>query len=356
MQVAFNRSVIKIQRAIIHYRLYHLLFWAIYILIVGITLPVLKHDLWGSIVKEFPIIALHMIVVYVNFGILVKRFLLTKNYLAYIVSAVLLVCAATFPIAILAHTIIQDKDFQSIVWSPQFLYLIALSIVFSLILTMLLKFLKQSYEDQQVSKELQRVQLETELKFLKAQINPHFLFNSLNNLYALTLKKSDLAPEVVLRLSDILRYVLYETQYGLVDFQKELQHLRDFVELEKIRIGDRVKIVVDLVEPPTDMKIEPMLYLTLVENAFKHGAQGSIDDSWVNIQGYPTITGYTLEIENSIPKHQQQASNQKTVGGIGLENLKKRLDLTYPEKHRFFVQSNENSYHVKLEIDLLNNN
>lgn len=355
MQVAFNRSVIKLQRAVMKYRLYHLLFWAIYILVVGITLPVMKHNLWGSIMKEFPIIAIHMIVVYVNFGILVKRFLLAKNYLAYILSTVLLVCSATFPIAILAHTIIQDKDFQSIVWSPQFLYLIALSIVFSLILTMLLKFLKQSYEDQQVSKELLRVQLETELKFLKAQINPHFLFNSLNNLYALTLKKSDLAPEVVLRLSDILRYVLYETQYGLVDFQKELQHLRDFVELEKIRIGDRVKIVVDLVEPPIDMKIEPMLYLTLVENAFKHGAQGSINDTWVNIHGYPTIKGYVLEVENSVSQSQGLSTNVKDVGGIGLENLKKRLNLTYPEKHQFTVDADSSHYHVKLEIDLLNN-
>jgi LytS/YehU family sensor histidine kinase len=216
---------------------------------------------------------------------------------------------------------------------------------------MLLKFLKQWYEDQRVSRELTKVQLETELKFLKAQINPHFLFNSLNNLYALTLKKSDLAPEVVLRLSDILRYVLYDTNLGSVDIQKELSHLRDFIELERIRLGDRVKIDVDLVEPPTDMNIEPMLYLTLLENAFKHGSDGINDDAWVKINGYPTLDGYSLRIENSITKNNQKPKSE--FGGIGLENLKKRLNLTYPGKFNFNINQSDSMYSVLLEIQLI---
>lgn len=162
------------------------------------------------------------------------------------------------------------------------------------------------------------MQLQSELKFLKTQINPHFLFNSLNNLYALTLIKSDLAPQVVLRLSDILRYVIYETSEGKVDLQKELQHLNDFVSLEQMRVGDRVKVEIDLEEPSKDYLIEPMLFLTLIENAFKHGAQSAMEEGWVKITGKSLVGGYCLLIENSKPIEYQTSPQ----GGIGLENLK----------------------------------
>ena len=342
---------IHIQRFILRYKLYHLLFWGFYIVAGAIFLPVAKNT-GITILKQFPIFVLHATVVYINFQILIPRFLLVRNYIAYVVSVILLVFSVTFPIAIIIHTIIENQEFQSMVWSPVFLYLLALSVLFTVIFTMLLKFLKQWYEDQRVSRELTQVQLETELKYLKAQINPHFLFNSLNNLYALTLRKSDLAPEVVLRLSDILRYVLYDTTMGAVDIQKELSHLRDFIELERIRLGDRVEIIVDLVEPPTDMNIEPMLYLTLLENAFKHGSDGLQDDAWVLVQGYPTLEGYAMTIENSVKLSDTKITNSK-VGGIGLENLKKRLNLSYPGKHQLKITQTDSKYSVLLEIQLI---
>lgn len=340
----------NVQRNVLKYKLYHLLFWGVYVLAGALFLPV-SGNVAITILKQLPIFVLHATVVYINFQVLIPRFLLVRNYLAYVISVVLLVFSVTFPIAIIIHTIIENNEFQSIVWSPIFLYLLALSVLFSVILTMLLKFLKQWYEDQRISRELTKVQLETELKFLKAQINPHFLFNSLNNLYALTLKKSDLAPEVVLRLSDILRYVLYDTNLGSVDIQKELAHLRDFIELERIRLGVRVKIDVDLVEPPTDMNIEPMLYLTLLENAFKHGSDGINDDAWVKIHGYPTLDGYSLRIENSITKNNPKPKSE--FSGIGLENLKKRLNLSYPGKFNFHIQQTDSMYSVLLEIQLI---
>lgn len=340
----------RFQQFVVKYKLYHILFWGVYIIAGALFLPV-ANNTGVSILKQLPIFALHAVVVYINFQLLIPRFLLVRNYVSYVLSVVLLVFSVTFPIAIIIHTIIENHEFQSMVWSPIFLYLLALSVLFSVILTMLLKFLKQWYEDQQVSRELTRVQLETELKFLKAQINPHFLFNSLNNLYALTLKKSDLAPEVVLRLSDILRYVLYDTNLGSVDIQKELSHLRDFIELERIRLGDRVKISVDLVEPPIDMNIEPMLYLTLLENAFKHGSNGLNDDAWVAISGYPTRDGYSLKIENSVNNKNKPRSE---FGGIGLENLKKRLKLTYGDKFNLKINQTEEVYSALLEIQLIN--
>ncbi len=346
-----DQLIDNVKTFVLRYKLYHLFFWAIYLISAALILPV-SNNIGITVIKQLPIFVLHAIVVYVNFNILIPRFLLVRNYLYYVVGVVLLVFSVTFPIAIIIHTIIENHEFQSMVWSPIFLYLLALSVLFSVILTMLLKFLKQWYEDQRISRELTKVQLETELKFLKAQINPHFLFNSLNNLYALTLKKSDLAPEVVLRLSDILRYVLYDTNLGSVDIQKELSHLRDFIELEKIRLGDRVKITVDLVEPPVDMNIEPMLYLTLLENAFKHGSNGLTDEAWVSVHGFPTLDGYSMKIENSITKGIVKLNSD--IGGIGLENLKKRLTLTYGDNFNLKINHLEDSYSVLLDIKLIN--
>jgi LytS/YehU family sensor histidine kinase len=160
--------------------------------------------------------------------------------------------------------------------------------------------------------------------------------------------KSDLAPQIVLRLSDILRYVLYESSTGKVDLQKELQHLQDFIELEKLRLGDHIQVEVDLSEPQMDLKIEPMLYLTLVENAFKHGAQIESGKGWVNVKGTSTKDGYELFVENAMGT--KRAS--ETAGGIGLTNLRKRLDLIYPGKYQLNVIKDESQYSVSLFINL----
>ncbi len=212
---------------------------------------------------------------------------------------------------------------------------------------MVLKFIKQWYKDQKSQKELQQIQLQTELKFLKAQINPHFLFNSLNNLYALTLKKSDLAPTVVLRLSDILRYVLYESNQGHVSILKEIKHILDYVEIEKLRLGNTVNIEVNVDDTIRDQNIEPMLLLTLVENAFKHSENVMAAERFVKIHISALEYGFRFLIENSF----DPSKKSKEMGGIGLQNIKKRLSLTYPGKHELNSKISENIYQVDLIIN-----
>ena len=329
------------------YKLYHILFWLIYALIIAAVIRI-GNSWFDSILRQLPILATHAIVVYFNLYFLVPRFLLNRNYFSYILSALLLISAASFPISILTYSLVANQEIQGVVWSSFFLFLIGLGLLFSIILSMTLKFLKDWYDDQQSKRDLQKMQLQSELKFLKTQINPHFLFNSLNNLYALTLIKSDLAPQVVLRLSDILRYVLYETSEGKVDLQKELQHLNDFVALEQMRVGDRIKVEIDLEEPAKDYLIEPMLFLTLIENAFKHGTQSSLDEGWVRIQGKSLVEGYCLLVENAKSIEKQPS----THGGIGLDNLKKRLKYIYPDSHELTVVNDESEYRVTLSIKL----
>ena len=228
-------------------------------------------------------------------------------------------------------------------------YAINIFMVLSLILSIFgYHFFVKWKQENILAAELEKEKVLVQYDNLKNQLNPHFLFNSLNNLYALTLIKSDLAPQVVLRLSDILRYVLYETSEGKVDLQKELQHLNDFVALEQMRVGDRVKVEIDLEEPAKDYLIEPMLFLTLIENAFKHGAQSSLDEGWVRIQGKSLVEGYCLLVENAKSIEKQPS----THGGIGLDNLKKRLKYIYPDSHELTVVNDESEYRVTLSIKL----
>ncbi len=220
--------------------------------------------------------------------------------------------------------------------------------IFTVITTMVLKLVKQWYSDQKTTKDLQQEQLQTELKFLKSQINPHFLFNSLNNLYALTLSKSDSAPEVVLRLSNILRYILYESNEGYVSVRKEMEHVKDYVAVEKLRLGMGVSIDIDIDDAIQDDPVEPMLFLTLVENAFKHSEDILPEKRFIRIHAKSLDTGFRFLIENTFSPSKRDSE----TGGIGLENIKKRLNLIYPNQHDIKSSTADGVYRVDLIIKL----
>jgi len=221
-------------------------------------------------------------------------------------------------------------------------------VIFTVITTMVLKLVKQWYSDQKTTKDLQQEQLQTELKFLKSQINPHFLFNSLNNLYALTLSKSDSAPEVVLRLSNILRYILYESNEGYVSVRKEMEHVKDYVAVEKLRLGMGVSIDIDIDDAIQDDPVEPMLFLTLVENAFKHSEDILPEKRFIRIHAKSLDTGFRFLIENTFSPSKRDSE----TGGIGLENIKKRLNLIYPNQHDIKSSTADGVYRVDLIIKL----
>lgn len=343
LNLFFSRCEVSLRQR----KLYHVVFWLLYAALIASVIRI--GGSWiDSFKRQLPIVAMHAMVVYLNQYLLLPNFLLNKNYLTYILTLLLLIVGATFPLAILTHSLTAHEVIQDEIWSSFFLFLIATGLFFSLMLAMTLKFLKEWYQDQQSKRELSQIQLQTELMYLKSQINPHFLFNSLNNLYALTLMKSDLAPQIVLRLSDILRYVLYECSAGKVDIQKEIQHLTDFIALEKLRLGDRFQVTVELAEPSSDFTIEPMLYITLVENAFKHGSNSITGEGWVVVKGNNIADGYALLVENSL-SHKLPSN---VSGGIGLTNLQKRLNLIYPGKYDLNIAKETDTYSVLLSIQL----
>lgn len=178
--------------------------------------------------------------------------------------------------------------------------------------------------------KLEKAQLESELRFLRAQISPHFFFNTLNNIYSLSIEKSNKAPETIMKLSQLMRYMLYETKGRKQSLKKEILCIQDYLDLERIRYGDSVKINMDISGDIEDKKIAPMLLLTFIENCFKHGADKSIQTVIINIDF--SIVGDLLyfRVENTLPERDNIVKLPKDKsGGIGINNVKKRLELGY---------------------------
>jgi len=202
--------------------------------------------------------------------------------------------------------------------------------------------------------ELERMQLlekekiANELKFLKAQINPHFLFNTLNNLYSYVVNQSPKAPDMIMQLSGILDYVLYKSQKKEVSLQEEVDTIEHFLQLERIRYGDRLQVEFQQ-EGNLSIPVSPLILLSVVENAFKHGASGDIDSPKIGIEikeEEGTILG---KIWNTKSQHQGEL-NDAYKEGIGLSNFKRQLDLIYPNRHELQIEDQKDTFCVSLSI------
>lgn len=212
-----------------------------------------------------------------------------------------------------------------------------------------LLLLFQFYRDQQRLSEINEQKKTAELTALKHQLNPHFLFNTLNNVYALAVKKSDSTPEVIGKLSDILDYILYRCNEDYVPLAKEVELIENYLTLEKIRYGKRVAVsFTPLLE--YDVKIAPLLLLTFVENAFKHGVSQEIDQATIDIDLHAQENGIAFCIKNSIPSNAPQNGEAKPA--IGLKNVRKQLELLYPNAHRLRLDEATDAYTVALDLKM----
>lgn len=201
-----------------------------------------------------------------------------------------------------------------------------------------------------VQQELETRTMQTELNFLKSQINPHFLFNTLNSLYALTLKKSDDAPDVVIKLSEMMRYMLYECNEKLVPLSKEIAYIRNYLDLEKLRHKD-LDIKFEVEGAVNDLKVAPLIFISFIENAFKHGASNHISAGFVQIHLVIDGDEVNIYVENSNTE-KQPSMEHKRSGGIGLVNVKRRLEILYAKNYQLSIYDNPNTYAVNLWMKL----
>jgi len=189
-----------------------------------------------------------------------------------------------------------------------------------------------------------------ELKVLKNQLNPHFLFNTLNNLYTLTLKKDDKAPEIIAKLSEILDFVLYRCNEDYVSIEKEIALIENYIALEKLRYSDNRLAISFTKDIQESVKISPLIILTFIENAFKHGVINETEKATIALHLESTRNQILFTIENTKP--QNELSNVSDKSRIGLENVRKQLDLLYPKKHELEIQETQTNYKVRLYLTL----
>ncbi|MFN0276882.1 MAG: sensor histidine kinase [Chitinophagales bacterium] len=232
---------------------------------------------------------------------------------------------------------------RNVYYFPEFLQVVIVTAI-----PLSLKFMRRFYRLQDEKSNLEKLNTNLELNYLKSQLNPHFLFNSLNNIYSLALQKSDKAPEMIIKLSDLMRYMLYDCNVEKIELTKEISFMKNYIDLEKIRHGNNVDIQFIIEGATNEKNIPPLLLIPFVENAFKHGVNAQMGKSWVKF--YLSVQNNTLSFtsENNKP-FKSEAIPHKT-GGIGIENVKKRLELTYPGNYDLSLENKENIFSIKLQI------
>jgi len=209
-------------------------------------------------------------------------------------------------------------------------------------------FIVNRLQRQLLETDKQRVQ--SELKALKAQVNPHFFFNTLNSVYSMSLDKDERLPGTVLQLSELMRYFLYESREDLVPLSKEIRVLKDYIALQKIRSDEKLEITTEMEDPSDGQKIAPLLLITFVENAFKHGAKGSTGNAFIKIKLTTAQNTVNFRVENNIGVVDRAANDD--YGGLGLDNVKRRLDLIYPQRHKLLIENSDQIFLVHLQLQL----
>lgn len=323
---------------------YHLLFTIAYIILL---IPSRKlyvgHDDWQTFLPIFSVhIFLMLMMVAVNTSILMPRLARTQRTAEYIFFIILLIAAYVLIKGIYdAHSIARLYKLEIQSYNSYFLNALPYAIWFAVISSMLY-MAKAQYESKQKLKNIQIVQLETELKYLKSQINPHFLFNGLNTIFGFIEKSNYQAKDALIQFSDLLRYNLYDADVDRIDLAKEAAYLESYVAIQRLRSDAHLKIDLHISVDIRDVKIAPLLFLPFVENAFKYVSRDDGTPNFVKISLVQKDNKICFECINSFDNSTTERK------GIGLENVKRRLDLLYQGKHDLFLGSEDGKWHVVL--------
>jgi|SRR6185503_5973597 len=285
----------------------------------------------------------HMFIVYSSLYFLIPRYILKRKFIWLLVFLVPVLGISALYIRFIDTTTYHLRE----AFDDPRVFLHAVFATLNICgIAIAIKLFKYWYLEQQAKQLAQQAGLTAQLELLKSQVHPHFLFNTLNNLYSLTLERSAEAPTVVLELSGLLRYMLYECNAGYVPLEKEIEIIDNYIKLEKIRYGDRLDISVNYSGDIKGKKIAPLLLLPFLENSFKHGASEQIEQCWISLDIGVTANMMMMKLSNS------RLYAEIPEGGLGLENVKKRLDLLYNGNHTLKIIPGVESFTVSLTIEL----
>ena len=223
----------------------------------------------------------------------------------------------------------------------------AMNTIPSLFISTIIWFSELARRRRQQESDLKSESLQSEMKFLKSQINPHFLFNALNNIYSLSITKSQKAPEMIMKLSEMLRHVVYDSS-NKTTLEKEIQYINNFIEFQNLKIGTKVDVKFECDANGSEI-IEPMVLIPFVENAFKHGDIENNPNGFVHIQLLTKRKYLHYSVINTYPKTKE---SKDKYGGVGIQNVKKRLEVAYPGKANLHSEAKEGIFSVELDMHL----
>lgn len=330
---------------------FHFLFWIFFIFsLIADTTSLFNQDEGRYILYIFFKTFVQASLVYINILLLYPFFFKKKKYLLYIVVVILVTLTAGY-CNLKAEVYLRDNGELLSVEKHFRFFLSQLGMAARyVIISFLLKISVDYYEQKEILKKIELEKTTAELNFLKAQVNPHFLFNTLNNLYALILEKSDKSGEAVLKLADIMKYTLAEGKEDKVMLQKEIELLENYTELERLRKPD-AEIIFKSSGDTQNYFITPLLLLPLVENAFKYGLNSVSKNGFVRISIAAATKGLQVIVENNVPPVKNEEALKSL--GIGIENVKQRLAILYPGKYMIKIDSKTESFIVNLQLQLL---
>ncbi len=289
--------------------------------------------------------------VYLNLELLLPKLATVRRWFAYVVSVIALIAFFSWLnysfFQNWSNYILPDYFFISYlsVWEVSLFFVVYIGI------SSLLKLSKSWFAVNDLQRKLlqaQKDKVQIELQALKAQINPHFFFNTLNGIYSMTLGKDERLPETVLQLSHLMRYFLYESKEELVPLEKEWEVLQDYIALQKIRSNQQLNIEKRLEGEITNQRVAPLVLITFLENAFKHGAKGNTGPVNIRLLLQVRENEVNFNVENT--KGTVDEIEQDEYKGMGLKNVQRRLELLYPNKHRLTIADNEETFTVNLHL------
>ncbi len=349
----------------------HLLFWmvlAVYFALLQAANPMLQpsasytSNLPAAFIRSFLMQIPQAFAAYTILYLVVPWYFRTRQLVPVVLSLIVawLVCGfinvqvSKNLVPVVSAWVLPDHLYRYAAAPPQTSLVIAVfsvtkGVLFGAGFLLMLRYVKQWYVKEQRSMELQKENTASQLKLLTAQVHPHFLFNTLNNIYSQTQTESPKGSKMILELSDMLRYILAEGNKTLVPLKKELTMIQDYINLEQIRYGNRLDLHLSIPTGTDHLQIAPLLLLPFVENCFKHGASRFLHSPWIRLKMEIDGRQFTMELMNGKETHQQTL---QPGSGTGINNVRQRLAILYPGKHVLHISNEAEVFVVNLTLEL----
>jgi sensor histidine kinase YesM len=322
---------------------------SIWILLYGLTFYPILNEARPIPYDVFPKLIVIIVLFYFNYFYLVPAYLLRKNVLIYFLVSLIILVISVLLLNYFYEPKFPENNFigrlppRDFGYMPIYRSFISLGIPF--VISAILRMYVEWKQNENLRLSVEKENIKSELQFLKAQLNPHFLFNTLNTIYALSVKKSPDTSEAIVDLSELMRYMLYEADKDLVPLNKEIDYIKSYIQLQRLRLSDSENVSLKITGEDRVRAVPPLLFISFIENAFKYGTDYK-GKTFVKISLDVTDESIFLNIKNKIGIFKEPTNNS----GIGLENIRNRLELIYSGLHQLVVNNDGENYEVSLTI------